>query len=131
MCQSCNIHIEGLWQHLAIGQRFRTPDRTAGAEFEIAALRDNDLTIVPQNITIPAESFSRTLHFLRLRGHGPGTPCEVGSSNDPEAAGPLCTEARSAMPHQQRCINYVVGIMGHFGLLGIDGARPNRVWTLP
>lgn len=131
MCQSCDLHVEGLWAHLALGQRLRTPDNARGADFEIDRRTNAQIRIAPQGITIPTRAFAAALHYLHEHGHRAGNPCEIASSNDPDTSGPLCDATRAEMPDGRRCVNYVVAILGHFGIVGLDGRRPNRVWVIP
>ena len=131
MCRSCELHIEGLWIHLQVGQQYRTPDLERGADFEISGRTATEIVIQPQGLTIPARAFAATLHYLRVHDHRKTNPCRIASSSDPDKAGPLCKAAREEMPGRQRCINYVVAILAQFDILGVDGRRPNTVWVLP
>ena len=131
MCQACDLHVEGLWPHLAIGQRFRTPDRARGADFEIRNLAPTELEIQPQGLTIPASAFAAALHYLREHNHRVTNACAIQSSNDPDTSGPLCDITRAQMSGGSRCVNYVAAILEHFGIVGVDGRRPNSVWVLP
>ena len=129
MCQSCNIHIDGLWFHLALRQRYRTPDERKGVEFSIGKLETEHLIINPQCVRIKKASFAATLHYLRVNHHDERNPCPIESSNDPSSAGPLCRTARKEN-NNIRCINYILPILADYRIVGLKRGRPNMTWLI-
>ena len=129
MCQSCDIHVEGLWSHLREGQVYETP--ADGVPFTVSRVGEEKIHIMPQDIDITQGAFSAALHYLRTNGHTDReSACEIRSSNSPTAAGPLCQAAR-AVYGGQRCVNYVLPILERFGIVAVDPVVPSRTWTTP
>jgi len=129
MCRSCEVHVDGVWLHLAVGQSYRTPDENAGVAFEISKVSAREIAISPQNILISRQAFSAALHYLCNNRHDAAHPCEIRSNNNPNLAGPLCREARS-YNNNIRCINYIVPILAELEIVGIGSARPNTTWVV-
>ncbi len=129
MCRSCDVHIDGVWSHLSVGQTYRTPDAAAGVSFEISDVTPTNIEILPQKIRISRQAFSAALHYLRSNRHDREHPCEIRSNNNPNLAGPLCREAR---PHNNnvRCINYILPALAQFRIVGIGSAQPNTTWVV-
>ncbi len=131
MCQSCQVHVDGVWQHLLIGNAFRTPDADRGKPFTIADVQARLIRIDPQRISISRTAFAAVLHYLRTNQHSSAARrCEIRSSNDPQLAGPLCQAARAGNA-DVRCINYILPILQSLGIVEVDSSRPNSTWTTP
>ncbi len=103
-CESCDVHIDGVWTHLKAGQKYKTP--SDGCSFEVSDVGSSAIKISLQKrtIKIKREAFSAALHYLRENRHDEGNPCPIRSSNNPEDAGPLCRAARASNDNV-RCIN--------------------------
>lgn len=129
MCQSCTIHIDGVWQHINPYQPFRTPDNLHNAAYEISVKGDDKIHISPQNINIKREAFIKTLHYLRKNHNYSSNPCEIRSNNNPDLAGPLCIASRAAN-NNVRCINYILPILKSLNIVGLEGSRPNTTWLV-
>jgi hypothetical protein len=128
MCSSCDVQIDGVWTHLAVGQSYTTPDAIAGVPFTISRLAANSIQISPQGVTVTREAFSDALHYLRANRHDQHNPCEIRSSDDPVLAGSLCSAARSRNANV-RCINYVLPVLAALSIVGTGSARPNTAWV--
>lgn len=96
MCQSCEIHIDGVWLHIDTGQQFNTPDNLRQQPFRIVQKEQDAMHISRHNTCIKREAFEEELHYLRRHRHYSDHPCEIRSSNDPASAGPLCIASRNA-----------------------------------
>ena len=131
MCQSCEVHIDGVWQHLRVGAAFCTPDSVWGKRFTVADVNAGSIRIDPQGISISRAAFAAVLHYLRTNHHDSAARrCQIKSSNNPQTAGPLCKAARAANA-DVRCINYILPILQSLGIVEIDSSRPNSTWTTP
>jgi hypothetical protein len=129
MCNICEQKIEDVWTQIAIGQEFRTPDLLIGKYFQISNVEVNRIIIIPQNLSISRKAFERAIHYLRSHNHSIDNPCEIRSNNDSNLAGPLCIESRN-INNNVRCINYILPILKTYGVVGIDGGRPNKTWVI-
>jgi len=127
MCNICEQQIEDMWGLLTIGQDFRTPDLQRGNNFHISNVEDTGITIMPQNISISRDAFKKAIHYLRSHEHYADNPCEIRSNNDSNLSGPLCKESREVNKNV-RCINYILPILKKYGIVEIDGRRPNKTW---
>jgi hypothetical protein len=129
MCNSCDVHIDGVWTHLAVGQPYETPDDDAHVPFTVSSMAADAIEISSQGIRVTRDAFSDALHYLRANRHDEDHPCAIGSNNDSGLAGPLCREARSRNANV-RCINYILPILADLGIVGIGSARPNTTWVI-
>jgi 2-polyprenyl-6-methoxyphenol hydroxylase-like FAD-dependent oxidoreductase len=136
MCNTCTQNINAVFQNLAVGQEFMTPDNQRPANFSISAIGQNSVTILPQNngLIITREAFESALHYLVENNHTVDHVCEIRSNNLRRDAGPLCIAARD-QNRNVRCINYILPILAHNNLVGIDGTRSrahprNTTWLL-
>ena len=129
MCQICNKEIDRIWNDLAEGHVYRTPDRINGVDFKIEEKATDKIKIKPQNISISKKSFLATVHYLLKNKHFEKKPCEIGSSNSRPKSGPLCIVSRDQSSNV-RCINYILPILQKNQVVGIDSARPNKTWLL-
>lgn len=129
MCQVCINTINGIWGGIIVGSSYKTPDNSKGKLFQITDRGPDAISIFPQKISISIESFIKALEFLVHNGHNINNPIEIGSSNDPNEAGPLCKAARSAN-NNTRCINYILPILASSNYVGLDGKIPNKVWYM-
>ncbi|NOY60424.1 MAG: hypothetical protein GXO75_16050 [Calditrichaeota bacterium] len=132
VCKSCELHIQGLWKHLPVDDKLRTPDEHKGVFFQIDDIDANSLRIQTEGgstVLIQKTAFVAALHHLRLNRHDSGNKCEIRSSNNPADSGPLCAASRE---HNDgvRCINYILPILAFHGIVSIDGTRPNRTWIV-
>lgn len=116
-----------VWNNLRVGDRFKTPDKARGVEFIISKIGHDHIFIQPQGISISPKAFQSALEYLSAIGSHSGNRCVIRSSNDKEAAGPLCKATRAKNGHV-RCINYIVPILKAQGLVEFSGDRPNTVW---
>lgn len=129
MCRQCDEQIDIIWEKLAVGQSYETPDQRRSASFQIIRIETDKMCITPQNISINKDAFKATLHFLLANNHGQLSPCEIRSNNRLENAGPLCRASRSSNGGV-RCINYILPVLKCFGIVKIDSCRPNKVYYL-
>jgi hypothetical protein len=132
MSESCIHKIERIWQILAPGQVFKTPDFLRGANFSISNIVSDRLKIRTKNdniVSISKDAFVNALYYLNINGHDKKNPCEIRSSTNPELAGPLCRISRQVTSNV-RCINYILPILASFNLVAINGNRPNTTWLL-
>jgi hypothetical protein len=129
MCNLCEDIVNAIWQNIATGQTFRTPDSTRSKTYRISGLEDNHIYITPQKIEISRESFEKAIHYLKTNEHYANNPCEIRSNNDSSIAGPLCRASRG-FNHNVRCINYVLPILKAHGIVEINGSSANKTWVL-
>ena len=129
MCDSCRVRIDDVWLHLQQKQTFQTPDHLVGVMFSIDLVGPGAISIVPQNVQITRLSFIDTLHYLRKNHHHTLNPCQIGSNNNSDSAGPLCNAARDNNGGV-RCINYILPILQNSGLVGIGCNQPNTTWLI-
>ena len=129
MCKSCEIHIDGVWQHIQTGQKFKTPDKLKNTSFSIEQKDENKIRIEPQGIHISRKSFVASVHYLRTHNHYKDNPCRLDANNDPALAGPLCKTSREAN-HNVRCINYILPILKSLDIIGLNCDRPNSAWLI-
>jgi hypothetical protein len=128
MCCCCDVTIDGVWTHLAVGQAYATPDGIAPVPFSISHLDLSGIRISPQGVTITREAFSDALHYLRTNRHDQHNPCVIRANNDPALAGPLCNAARMRNANV-RCISYVLPVLAALGIVATRSARPNTAWV--
>lgn len=83
MCNACVHNINSIFQNLAVGQQFMTPDNRKPAAFTISAIDQNSVTIIPQSngLTITREAFESALHYLVEHNHTADNICEIRSNN--------------------------------------------------
>jgi hypothetical protein len=132
MCNVCTQNINAVFQNLAVGQEFRTPDNQKPANFTISTIDQNSVIILPQSngLAIRREAFEAALHYLVENNHIISHVCEIRSNNSRGDAGPLCRATRDQNSNI-RCINYILPILAHNNLVGINGARrPNTTWLI-
>lgn len=129
MCDFCRMITEAVWRNVAVGHRFRTPDLYKGKDFAIQEITKEKLIISSQNISVSKSAFIAAIHFLKSNDNDIDSPCEIRSSNDRAAAGPLCLAARNENDGV-RCINYVLPILQKNAVVGINPVRPNTTWLL-
>lgn len=126
-------NIDSIWGNLAVQQLYRTPDIRLGVNFTISDV-SNDFIIITthrgSHVRITRASFVATLfHLYEYKYHSYRASCRVASNNNRHSAGPLCVASRT--PNRgTRCINYILPILQHFNLVGINGHRPNRSWYI-
>lgn len=132
-------NINAIWDRMAEGQPYRTPDNAIGANFTIIRLVPNSITIrtagnpaeeiLGSEVEITQASFVAALVYLYTHLHSADNPCRIASNNNRRSAGHLCVASRT--PNRgTRCINYILPILSHFNLVGINGRRPNRTWYI-
>lgn len=132
-------NINSIWGGLAVGQQYTTPDNSKGADLTIAHLDSNSITILTEGkpdkgvlgsrVEITHASFIAALEYLYTHRHSANNPCVIASNNTMRSAGPLCVASRT--PNRgTRCINYILPILKHFNLVGINGSRPNLTWYI-
>lgn len=126
MCNTCTQNINAVFQNLAMGQTFNTPDNRRHRPFTISAINENSITIVPQRngLIIPRAAFEGALHYLVANNHIANHICEIRSSN-------TLRRAARAQNRNVRCINYILPILAQNNLIGINGGiNPNTTWLL-
>jgi hypothetical protein len=129
---SCRIDADEIWPELASGQKFRTPDKRRGVDFQVASIAPEHMrirTIGSTFVPIHRQAFENAIHYLKTSNHYSDNPCAIRSNNDRELAGPLCVASRDGN-HNVRCINYILPILESFRIVGIDGKRPNKTWLV-
>jgi len=129
VCDFCDEMSDLVWRSVVVGQRFRTPDLHQGRWFRIGEKTPERLTVLPQRVSVSKTAFAAAIHFLLTHRHGAKAPCEIRSSNDRAVAGPLCLAARNGNG-DVRCINYILPILQHHAVVGINPQRPNTVWLI-
>ena len=137
-------NINSIWDRVAEGQPYRTPDNAKGASFTIVHLAPDFITIrtagkparniLGSNVDITRTSFVAALEYLYTHLHSVDNPCDIASNNTTRLAGPLCVAGRTPNGNT-RCINYILPILKHFNLVGIDGRRTqahplNSTWYI-
>ena len=129
--------VENIWQRLAVGQEYRTPDDVKGVKFRVLTVEPNLITIrtvgkpeegrLGSEISITRTSFETALTYLYSHKHDLNNPCEIKSNNNTLRAGPLCVAARTPN-NGTRCINYILPVFKSCALVGINGGYRNRAW---
>lgn len=136
MCNTCRERIQNVLQNLAVGQEYSTPDDQINRPFIISAIDHNSVTIIPQSngLNITRAAFEAALHHLVEFNHTAENTCEIRSNNRRDDAGPLCIATRG-QNRNVRCINYILPILAHNNLVGINGHRTrehprNTTWLI-
>lgn len=126
---------DAIWSDIEVSKSrkdFTTPDDSKGAPFSIIEKSGDHLVIQTKSgksrIIVIKDSFRRALEYLIRHNHTlTQQACKIGASKD--APGPLDLSTR--VPQSKSAlmvIPYVIPILRSFGVLTVDGKRPNKVW---
>jgi hypothetical protein len=129
--------IDNIWQYLAVGQEYRTPDDSKGVNFRILTVEPTRIIIrtvgrleegkLGSKVAITRLSFEAALAYLYSQGYDLNKTCEIKSNNNILNAGSLCVAART-QNNGTRCINYILPVLKSYGFVGINGGFRNRAW---
>lgn len=122
-----------LFQNIAVGQQFRTPDTANGRLFTIVQVRDDAYTVQTQSgnslLTIGRINIERAYQYLLDHDALPESPIAIASDKVWDHAGPLCRAARGRAGTQM-IITYILPVLAQLGIVGIGGTRPNTTWII-
>ena len=129
--------IDSIWNKLAVGQPYRTPDNAKGAVFTMVNIHRDFIVIETEgdpsknrrgsHVGITQASFISALEYLYANQNTQNNRCPIASNNKTSLAGPLCRASR-IHNGDTRCITYILPILKKFELVEINGSRPNRTW---
>lgn len=133
MNQLINAALDDRWNTLQADLVLVTPDKSTGSQFSIRSINNGAVEILTSGgtvISINRQAFVSALDYLARNQHVANKPCPIGSNKDIEQAGPLCVAARDANGTNVMIINYLLPLLSHMDLVGINGNRPNTTWLL-
>jgi hypothetical protein len=122
--------VEALWLQLSrVGECFKTPDETIGANFSLSCAEGDEIRITTSGgsvIRISQASFVAAIAFLLKNGHvGEENSCRIGADLGTPGGLDETTRVHSS---GVMVISYILPILSKTGIIGIDGGRPNRTW---
>ena len=131
--------IDAIWSQIAFSKiqthksksALKTPDKQNGSLFSVENKSPNELTIQTNGkarLTISKDAFRRALEYLIRHNHvSKEQVCEIGAC----ISNPSPLDLTTRIPQTKRStmvIPYVLPVLEAFGVLTIDGNRPNKVW---
>ena len=107
---------------LSVGDKLRTPDKSSGKPFQIFAMDSEAVTVRTSRggrVRMSPFTFDTAVKYLTDLGISGDTWLEVKDD--------VFQAVLNSENDRVRAASYVLAILGHVGLVDLDGRRPNRV----
>ncbi len=107
---------------LSVGDKLRTPDRSTGKPFSIASIDSEAVTVRTSRggrVKVSPFTFDTAVKYLGDLGIRGEIWLEVKDD--------VFQAVLNSENDRVRAASYVLAILGHAGLVALDGRRPNRV----
>ena len=129
------LAIDSIWDK--IGQidsefKFGTPAKNKPFRLSVTGHGQDSLTILTSEnnpVTIRKQAFENALVYLLSHGHvNRESACSIAANKVRENAGPLSQSTHAQ--NEPMNITYVLPILKHMGLVGIEPAKPSSTWLV-
>ncbi len=107
---------------LAVGDKLRTPDKSTGKPFQIFSMDSEAITVRTSRggrVRVSPFTFDTAIKYLSDLGISGEVWLEVKDD--------VFQAVLNSENDRVRAASYVLAILGHVGLVDLDGRRPNRV----